>query len=177
MGRPRKTAAAAAETAQEAQEQQDMSQDTQGQETATEAAQEAAETAQDAQERDTEGQETTAEAAQGTVTQEIIGPDDPADLLGCEDADEAELAEGLLTEYAVTSKGGLRLREEPSVESPIIAVLPQGAGVLACEGPEDGWLYVRTGRLEGWMMAKHLEAMPLPEWPSLGSGKLPYDLE
>ena len=158
MGRPRKTAAAAAETAQAAQEQWDMSQDTQGQETAAEAAQEAAESDQ--------------------AAQEIIGPEDPADLLGCEDADEAELAEGLLTEYAVTSKGGLRLRESPATDAPILAVLPCGAGVFGDGEPApDGWLYVRTGRLEGWMMAKHLEAMPLPEWPSLGSGKLPYDLE
>ena len=155
MGRPRKTAAAATETAQDAQGQQDMSQDTQEQDYAAEVTQEAAEAAQG-------GPET----AQETVTQEIIGPDDPADLLGCEDADEAELAEGLLTEYAVTSKGGLRLREEPTVESHIIAVLPQGVGVLVCEEPEDGWLYVRTGRLEGWMMAKHLEAL---SWPELGA--------
>lgn len=146
MGRPRKTAAVAPETAQETQERQDMSQDTQEQENAAETVQRAAEAAQT-----------------GAATQEIVGPDDPADLLGCEDADEAELAEGLLVEYAVTARGGLRLRESPSADAPILAVLPQGAGVLACEEPENGWLHVQTGRLEGWMMAKHLEALSWPE--------------
>ena len=148
MGRTRRKTEGAAvkapETAQDTQEQQDMSQDTQGQETASEAAQEAAEG--------------------GQAAQEIIGPEDPADLLGCEDADEAELVEGLYVEYAVTSKGGLRLREAPGVESPIIAVLPQGAGVFGdgVPGP-DGWFHVRTGHLEGWMMAKYLEALSWPE--------------
>ena len=33
----------------------------------------------------------------------------------------------------------------------------------AAQGPVDGWIFVRTGRLEGWMMSKYLEALPLPE--------------
>lgn len=160
MGRTRKPATAAPETAQEAQEQQNVSQDTQGQETAAEAAQRAAETVQE-----------------GAVTQEIAGPDDPADLLGCEDADYVPTAEGLYVEYAVNAKGGLRLREEPSMDAPIIAVLPRGAGVLACEEPENGWLHVRTGRLKGWMMSKFLEAIPWPAWPPLDGEKLPYGFE
>lgn len=137
----------APEAAQETQEQQDVPQDPQRQEAASGAAQEAAEAAQ-----------------AGTVTQEIIGPDDPADLLGCEDADYVPTAEGLFVEYAVTATGGLRLRAAPAPDAPILAVLPCGAGVLACEEPENGWLYVHTGRLEGWMMAQHLEAVPWPEW-------------
>lgn len=170
MAKPRKTAAAAPEAAQKAQEQQDMPQDTQGRENAAEDAQEAAKAAQEMQEQqdmsqDTQGQETATEAAEsGQAVQEIIGPDDPADLLGCEDVDYVPTAEGLFVEYAVTAKGGLRLRAQPAPDAPILAVLPCGAGVLACEEPEDGWLYVHTGRLEGWMMAEHLEAIPWPEW-------------
>lgn len=117
----------------------------------------APETAQKAQEQqsmsqNTQGQETASETAQGTS--------------------------GLYVEYAVTAGGGLRLRGGPSTDAPIIAVLPRGAGVLGDGelGP-DGWCHVRTGRLEGWMMAQHLEALPMPEWPSLGGGKLPYAVE
>ncbi len=51
------------------------------------------------------------------------------------------------------------------------AQLPRSAGVYGEEGPVDGWLFVCTGRLEGWMMSQYLEPLPLPElaygavWP------------
>lgn len=138
MARTKKTAVADTEAAQNARENQEVSQDVQNQDTA---------------------QETAEAAREGAVTQEIVGPDNPEDLLGCQDADEAELEEGLLVEYAVTAKGGLRLRESPALDAPVVAVLPWGAGVLSNGDPEDGWLYVLTGRLEGWMMARHLEAL------------------
>lgn len=77
---------------------------------------------------------------------------------------EAELVEGVLQPYAVAFKGVLRLRQEPRPDAPIIAALPCGAGVFADgESGPDGWLHVLTGRLSGWMMAEHLEALPLPE--------------
>lgn len=116
----------------------------------------AAETAQEPREAQ--------EMVQDTM-RETIGPEDESELLGCQE--EAELAEGLLTEYAVTAETGLYLREGPGVDSAALAALPQGAGVLAEGEAEDGWLRVRTGRLEGWMMAQYLEALPLPE---LGHG-------
>lgn len=82
--------------------------------------------------------------------------------------DEAELAEGVLQPYVVAFKGVLCLRQEPSLDAPLVAVLPCGAGVFADgePGPE-GWLHVLTGKLSGWMMAEHLEVLPLPE---LGNG-------
>ena len=101
-------------------------------------------------------------APEAAVSGQIIGPESESDLLGCQD--ESEVLEGLLVEYAVTSKGGLRLRQEPSLDSPILVVLPLGAGVFSdgVSAPE-GWLHVRTGRLEGYMLARHLEELPMPE--------------
>lgn len=154
MGRTRNTAAAT-ETAQNEQNEREMSTDTQEAGTASEAA--------------GSGQE-------GTITRETIGPEDESGLLGCED--EAELAEGLLVEYVVTAEGGLRLRERPTLDAPVVAVLPCGAGVFGDGEPApNGWVHVFTGRLSGWMMDKHLEQLGLPAWPSSQSGKLPYAAE
>ena len=99
-------------------------------------------------------------AAEGAVTGQIVGPVDESALLGCQE-DEAVLMESLLTEYAVAAEGGLNLREQPGLDAPVVAVLPFGAGVYAGDEPMGGWLHVRTGRLEGWMMAAHLDPLPL----------------
>lgn len=97
---------------------------------------------------------------------------------GQERPDEAELTECVLTEYAVTGCNLLNLRAGPVLDAPIVAQLPRGAGVFeAAEPGPEGWLHVRTGRLEGWMMSKYLEPLPLPEWPAQSTGKLPYDAE
>ena len=95
-----------------------------------------------------------------------------------ERSDEAELVECVLRECAVTGCEALNLRAEPVLDAPVAAVLPRGAGVFEDgePGPE-GWLHVRTGRLEGWMMSKYLEPLPLPEWPAQATGKLPYGAE
>lgn len=97
-------------------------------------------------------------AAQGTTegaaNGQIIGPADAGELADCQD--EAELSEGVLTEYSVTAENGLRLRERPSLDAPVIAVLPWGAGVFADEPPAGEWVCVTTGLLSGYMLAKHL---------------------
>lgn len=98
----------------------------------------------------TETQEAAEEAANGQIISQA-GESEPTDP-----QDEAELFEGTLTEYAVTAEGGLRLRERPSPDAPIIAVLPWGAGVFADEPPVGGWVCVTTGLLSGYMMAEHL---------------------
>lgn len=151
MATTRRANTAAAEAAQEAQDAQKISQGTQGQETVP--------AAPDAPQ-------------EGTVTKAIIGPDGPEELLGCQDADEAELAEALLQPYAVTAKSGLRLRTEPRLDAPIITVLPCGAGVFAGGEPgPDGWRHVFTGRLSGWMMDRHLEPLlGALSFPGLGHG-------
>lgn len=94
------------------------------------------------------------EAAEGAVNGQIIGPADAGELAGCQD--EAELAEGALTEYSVTAEHGLRLRKRPSLDAPVIAVLPWGAGVFADEPPIGEWVCVTTGLLSGYMLTKHL---------------------
>lgn len=94
------------------------------------------------------------EAAEGAANGQIIGPADAGELAGCQD--EAELSEGVLTEYSVTAEGGLRLRERPSLDAPVLAVLPWGAGVFADEPPVGEWVCVTTGLLSGYMLAKYL---------------------
>lgn len=130
----------------------------------------AAETAQKMRENQEMAQ--TAQAAEqgaedSRTPRESIGPEAGSELPGGQD--EAELQDGLLLEYAVTAETGLFLRAGPSVNSAALAVLPWGAGVFAEGGgePEKGWLRVRTGRLAGYMMEQHLEALELPE---LGHG-------
>lgn len=114
------------------------------------------ESAQAAQNETEMGMDTpgTQEPAEGAANGQIIGPADPAELLGCQE--EAELQEGELTEYAVAPKGGLRLRKRPSLDAPVIAVLPWGAGVFADEPPIGEWVCVTTGLLSGYMLVKHL---------------------
>lgn len=133
MGRPRKAAGPPPGGAQEARDELKMGMDTPG----------------------------AQEAAKNAGTDQIIGPADESELLGCQE-DEAVLQEGLLTEYAVTAEGGLKLWAEPGLDAGIIAVLPCGAGVYTDGEPMGGWLPVRTGWLEGWMMAAHLDPLPLP---------------
>lgn len=141
----KKSETAAAETAQDTHDAQEMSQDAQAQETTTDSAQEVP-----------------------TGRGETIDPESEGDLLGCQG--EAELEETEFIEYAVTPTGGLRLREEPRLDAPIITELPCGAGVFGDGEPgPDGWRHVFTGRLSGWMMDKYLEPL-LGTLPSLGSG-------
>jgi len=96
----------------------------------------------------------TREAAEGAANGRIIGPADESELAGCQD--ETELQDGELTEYAVRAEHGLRLRERPSLDAPVLAVLPRGAGVFAGEPPVGEWVLVTTGLLSGYMLAEHL---------------------
>lgn len=108
-------------------------------------AQDEQEMSQDVQEAESQGTDTVAqETAQGV--------------------EDAELKDGVLVSYAVKAKGGLRLREGPSLDAPVIGVLPCGAGVFGDSGPaENDWRQVFTGRLSGWMMDERLEVLPLPD--------------
>jgi len=137
MGRTKKNAVAAPDAVKEVQEPQEVSQGIREVERNSEAA----------------------------VTPEIIGPESEAELAGCQEAeDEVVLAEGMFVVYAVTAEGGLRLRREPSLNAPVIAELPWGAGVFGDGNPPiDGWRQVFTGRLSGWMMAEYLEPVAAPE--------------
>lgn len=96
----------------------------------------------------------TQEAAERAANGQIVGPADESELAGCQD--EAELSEGVLTEYSVTAEHGLRLRKRPSLDAPVLAVLPWGAGVFTDEPPLGEWVCVTTGLLSGYMLAEHL---------------------
>lgn len=96
------------------------------------------------------------------VQEERNGLELGADLSGAQ-PDESTLLEGLIAEYAVTAEGGLNLRDAPGYHGAILSELPRDAGVYSYDKPVDGWLHVRTGRLEGWMLAEYLEELPLPE--------------
>lgn len=69
----------------------------------------------------------------------------------------------LPVEVAVAAEHGLHLRSGPSLDSPVLAVLPRGAGVfvdpaqLAPDGTIPEWLQVKTGNLTGYVVSKYLE--------------------
>jgi uncharacterized protein YgiM (DUF1202 family) len=77
-----------------------------------------------------------------------------------QDPEDTELTDLLVevVEYAVNAEHGLNLRERPSLDAKIIAVLPRGSGVVLDASQEAvlGWLPVRTGRLYGWVQERHL---------------------
>ena len=56
------------------------------------------------------------EVAEGAANGQIIGPADPAELLGCQE--EADLQDGELAEYTVTAEHGLRLRNSLLASGP-----------------------------------------------------------
>lgn len=144
MTRTKKTATAASEAVQEVRDKQEMSQDV----------------------REDEGIPAASEGRQeDVIAQEVMGPERTDEPLGCQDADEAELAEVECIEYAVTGCERLNLREEPSLDANVITCLPCGVGVLGSTHPvENGWRLVFTGRLVGWVMDEFLEALEAPEF-------------
>lgn len=76
-----------------------------------------------------------------------------------EAAQDCVIEEGVaFVEYAVKPLGGLRLRTEPRLDAPILAVLPCGAGVMldAHDEGDAEWVNVRTGTLNGWVKAQFL---------------------
>lgn len=74
-------------------------------------------------------------------------------------------ADALAQECVVNKRVKIYLREKPSKDALVIAILPGGVGVFP-DGPREGdpeWVHVRTGLLSGWVMAQFLEALPAPE--------------
>lgn len=60
--------------------------------------------------------------------------------------------------YAVAWGSGLHLRAAPGMDQGILAVLADGEAVEAADAEADGWLPVKTGQGDGWVMARYLRA-------------------
>lgn len=60
--------------------------------------------------------------------------------------------------YAVAWNSGLHLRCAPGMDQGILAVLADGEAVEAAGEEADGWLPVKTGQGDGWVMARYLRA-------------------
>lgn len=58
--------------------------------------------------------------------------------------------------FRVAWPSGLHLRQAPSLDAGILAVLPEGAAVTAAGEPAWGWLPVEADALGGWVMAAYL---------------------
>lgn len=101
-------------------------------------------------------------------TVELAGPEDPMELLGCQDAPEedanpqapADLPEDAPLEYAVTGCDRLNLRAGPGLDARVIVELPQGVGVSDTGETQGDWWEVTTGTLTGWVLSTYLE----PVW-------------
>lgn len=73
-------------------------------------------------------------------------------------APEPPAAQAAPKRYAVTWNSGLHLRAAPGMDQGILAVLADGEAVEAAGEEADGWLPVKTGQGDGWVMARYLRA-------------------
>ena len=91
----------------------------------------------------------TQKAAEVTANGQIIGPADPAELLGCQDG--VQRVTNFISEHIVLPENGLNMRMDPNSDADIAAVLPCGSGVTATGLVKGPWMEVVTGRLAGWV--------------------------
>jgi murein DD-endopeptidase MepM/ murein hydrolase activator NlpD len=70
---------------------------------------------------------------------------------------------------AGTGGVGLNLREEPSTDAKVLALVPEGATADILSGPEDDWYHLRYAGQEGYGFADYLEEVEDGEQPA-GSG-------
>lgn len=118
-----------------------------------------AESAQEARDGLEVGMDTsgTWEAAEGAAGDRIIGPADPAELLGCQDGEGR--VSNFIAEHIVVPESGLNMRMKPDSDADILAVLPCDSGVTATGLVKGPWMEVVTGRLVGWVLRDFLEAV------------------
>lgn len=70
----------------------------------------------------------------------------------------APAAQAAPKRYAVAWNSGLHLRCAPGMDQGILAVLADGEAVEAAGEEADGWLPVKAGQGDGWVMARYLRA-------------------
>lgn len=73
-------------------------------------------------------------------------------------APEAPAVQTAPKRYAVAWNSGLHLRCAPGMDQGILAVLADGETVEATGEETDGWLPVKTGQGDGWVVARYLRA-------------------
>ena len=73
-------------------------------------------------------------------------------------APEAPAVQTSPKRYAVAWNSGLHLRCAPGMDQGILAVLADGETVEAAGEEADGWLPVKTGQGDGWVVARYLRA-------------------
>ncbi len=73
-------------------------------------------------------------------------------------APESPDAPAVPMRYAVAWNSGLHLRAAPGMNQGILAVLADGETVEATGEEADGWLPVKTGQGDGWVMTRYLRA-------------------
>lgn len=73
-------------------------------------------------------------------------------------APEAPAVQTAPKRYAVAWSSGLHLRAAPGMNQDILAVLADGEAVEATGEEDGGWLPVKTGQGDGWVVARYLRA-------------------
>lgn len=73
-------------------------------------------------------------------------------------APESPDAPAVPVRYAVAWNSGLHLRCAPGMNQGILAVLADGEAVEAAGEEDGGWLPVKTGQGDGWVMTRYLRA-------------------
>lgn len=73
-------------------------------------------------------------------------------------APEAPAVQTAPKRYAVAWNSGLHLRCAPGMDQNVLAVLADGETVEATGEEADGWLPVKTGQGDGWVVARYLRA-------------------
>ena len=74
------------------------------------------------------------------------------------------------TDCDVTAATTLNLRQDPSVDAPILRVVPAGAAMQQSEGDEtNGYVPVTYDRVPGWVVASGLEGSPAASDGSSGA--------
>lgn len=66
-------------------------------------------------------------------------------------------AESVVTKEAVSTEGGLRVREEPNTECQILTVMGEGESLEVVEDEKDGWIKVMVDDQEGYISAEFAE--------------------
>lgn len=100
----------------------------------------------------------SAQAAPQTGALPAPTDDQNAAQAAAQAAPEPPAAQAAPKRYAVAWNSGLHLRCAPGMDQGILAVLADGEAVEAAGEETDGWLPVKTGQGDGWVMARYLRA-------------------